>query len=232
MTTSATPLVEDELSLLESLVPLDGARLIEAGCGAARLARDLLQRHTGAECVGLEVDERQLAKNIAEASPRLHFVRAGAQAIPFGDASFDGALMLKSLHHVPMDAMDRALDEMARVLRPGGWLYVSEPVYEGTLNELIRLFNDERVVRAAAQQALDRAVARGRWVETAQRHFEMPVHFENFAQFEQRMMRPTFAEHHIDDALLAQVRAKYEPHQRADGARFTRPQHARLLRRV
>ena len=71
--------------------------------------------------------------------------------------------MLKSLHHVPMALMDQALAELARVLRPCGWLYVSEPVYAGQLNELIRLFNDEGEVRAAAQAALDRAVASGRW---------------------------------------------------------------------
>lgn len=224
-------LIDNELDLLEALQPLGGTRLVEAGCGAARLARDLLARHPDTQVTGLEVDDRQLAKNMAEPMPRLHFVRAGAQAIPFADASFDGALMLKSLHHVPLDDMDRALDEVARVLRPGGWLYVSEPVYDGALNELIRCFNDEGVVRAAAQQALDRALAGGRWRAGAERRFDMPVHFRDFADFEQRMMRPTFADHRIDDAMLARVAALYAPHQSADGARFTRPMHVRLLHR-
>jgi hypothetical protein len=48
-------LITNELDLLESLVPLQGARLIEAGCGAAQLAQDLLRRHTDATLVGLEV---------------------------------------------------------------------------------------------------------------------------------------------------------------------------------
>jgi SAM-dependent methyltransferase len=224
-------LIVNELDLLDTLLPLDGARIVEAGCGAARLARDLLQRHPNAEVAGLEVDERQLAKNLAEPAPRLHFVRAGAQAIPFGDASFDGALMLKSLHHVPLERLDQALDELARVLRPGGWLYVSEPVYAGALNELIRCFNDEGEVRAAAQGALDRAIAGGRWTAGPERRFDMPVRFRDFADFEQRMMRPTFADHHIDDAMLARVAALYAPHQGPDGARFTRPMHVRVLHR-
>jgi ubiquinone/menaquinone biosynthesis C-methylase UbiE len=153
------PVIANELDLLSELVPLAGARLVELGCGAARLARELLERHPDAELVGLEVDERQLAKNLAAPQERLQFVGAGAEAIPFPDARFDGALMLKSLHHVPMERMADALAEIRRVLRPDGWLYVSEPVYGGPFNEVVKIFNDEGVVRAAAQRALDAAIA-------------------------------------------------------------------------
>jgi hypothetical protein len=59
----------------------------------------------------------------------------------------------------------------------------------------------------------------------------MPVSYRDFADFEQRMMRPTFADHRIDDAKLAEVRAEFEPHCGPDGARFTRPMLVRLLRR-
>jgi SAM-dependent methyltransferase len=229
--TETLPLIDDELELLAALAPLDGARLIELGCGNARLARTLLERHPAAEVTALEVDQRQHAKNLAAPQPRLHFVPAGAEAIPFPDASFDGALMLKSLHHVPVPAMGRALGEVARVLRPGGWLYVSEPVYAGPLNELIRLFNDEREVRDAAQRALDDALRSGAWEAAAERRFATPVHFDDFADFEQRMMRPTFADHRIDDAMLAAVRERFAPHAGPQGASFTRPMHVRLLRR-
>lgn len=228
-------LINDELDLLDSLVPLQGAQLIEAGCGAAQLARSLLRRHTDAHLVGIEVDERQLAKNLSEPAglnPRLRFERAGAQDIPFAAGSFDGALMLKSLHHVPAASMDRALAEIARVLRPGGWLYVSEPVYAGAFNELIRIFNDEAVVRAQAQAALDRAVASGTWQPLAERRFAVPRHFASFDDFEQRAMRPTFADHGLTDAMVEQVRALFLPHLGANGARFEQPMHVRLLRKA
>lgn len=227
-----SPQIDNELDLLEALVPLKHARIIEAGCGAARLARDLVGRHAQAIVFGIDLDERQLAKNLQRPVERLQVERAGAQAIPFAAASFDGALMLKSLHHVPLPDMDLALAELARVLRPGGWLYVSEPVYAGALNELIRLFNDEGTVRAAAQAALDRAVASGVWMAADEHRFETPVKFASFEDFEQRMMRPTFADHRIDDAMLDRVRARYAPHQRPDGAHFTRPMHVRLLRKT
>ncbi|MFP5412643.1 MAG: class I SAM-dependent methyltransferase [Gammaproteobacteria bacterium] len=224
-------IVTDELSVLADLVPLAGQDIIELGCGAARLARQLLDRYHDAQVTGLEVDARQHAKNLAAPRERLRFVAAGAEAIPFPDASFDLALMLKSLHHVPMASMARALGEVARVLRPGGHLYSSEPVYAGALNEIVRLFNDEGTVRAAAQAALDEALRTGAWEQVAERRFEMPVSYRDFADFEQRMMRPTFADHRIDDAKLAEVRAEFEPHCGPDGARFTRPMLVRLLRR-
>lgn len=224
-------IVTDELSVLADLVPLAGQDIIELGCGAARLARQLLDRYHDAQVTGLEVDARQHAKNLAAPRERLRFVAAGAEAIPFPDASFDLALMLKSLHHVPMASMARALGDVARVLRPGGHLYSSEPVYAGALNEIVRLFNDEGTVRAAAQAALDEALRTGAWEQVAERRFEMPVSYRDFADFEQRMMRPTFADHRIDDAKLAEVRAVFEPHCGPDGARFTRPMLVRLLRR-
>lgn len=227
----ATPLVHDELDLLADLAPLAGARVVELGCGAAALARALLRRFPDSHVTALEVDERQHALNLANPQDRLHFVAGGAQAIPCADGSFDLALMLKSLHHVPRPLMAQALAEAARVLRPQGLLYVSEPVYAGPLNDIVKLFNEEREVRAAAQAALDAALQAGAWDELADLRFETPVHFPDFASFEARMMRPTFADHRIDDAKLAQVRAAFEPHCGADGARFVRPMVARLLRR-
>lgn len=227
-----TPRIDDELEVLSSLVPLSGQKIVELGCGAAQLARTLLEHYPGSTVTALEVDERQHAKNLARPQERLTFVAAGAQAIPAPDAGFDLALMLKSLHHVPRQSMATALAEAARVLRPGGHLYVSEPVYAGPFNELIRLFNDEGVVRAAAQAALDDALRGTVWHQVAERWFDMPVHFSDFDDFEQRMMRPTFTDHAIDDTKLAQVRCAFEPHSGRDGARFLRPMHVRLLRRA
>ena len=226
------PIQNDELELLNALVPLQAQDVIELGCGAARLARSLLKRWPQCTVTGLEVDAVQHTKNLANPQDRLSFVAAGAQAVPFADASFDLALMLKSLHHVPMAAMDQALEEVARVLRPGGFLYVSEPIYGGAMNELVRLYNDEGVVRPAAQAALDRALATGQyWDAVTERRFAQAAHFASFEDFAQRMMYPSFADHKVDEAMLAKVRAVFEPHCGAHGADFARPMHVRLLRR-
>lgn len=234
-------LIRDELALLGSLVPLDGANLIELGCGAADLARRLVAAHPGATVLGLEVDARQMAKNRAQPEGTwagIRLVEAGAEAIPAPDASFDGALMLKSLHHVPLDRLDQALAEVHRVLKPGGWLYVSEPVYDGLSNEVIRLFNDEGEVRRAAYQALMRALANsgsdGGWEMVTERFFEMPTRYRDFEDFARRMIDVTFAERHLDEATRAEVQARFERLARRgeDGQRhFTRPMRIDLLRK-
>lgn len=156
-------MIEDELDLLAELVPLADQRIIELGCGAAQLARQLLARHPESRIIGLEVDQRQHAKNLAAPQPGLEFVAGGAEAVPFDDQCFDLALMLKSLHHVPVHSMPRALGEAARVLRPGGHLYVSEPVFDGPFNEVVRLFNDERVVRLRVLLPVTLALQEGWW---------------------------------------------------------------------
>jgi ubiquinone/menaquinone biosynthesis C-methylase UbiE len=226
------PQIRDELDLLEDLVPLTELRLIELGCGTARLARALVNRHPGTRLVGLEVDLEQHSKNVSSQQERLLFVAGSAEAVPFPDAGFDGALMLKSLHHVPLDGMDTALAEVARVVKPGGWLYVSEPIFGGALNEIVRLYNDENTVRRAAQTALDRALASGtHWEAVTERRFAQPAHFDDWADFERRMLYPSFADHHITPALTARVHTAFVPHMTSDGAHFVRPMHARLLRR-
>lgn len=233
-------LISNELDVLAALLPLQhlsqhNVRLqaIELGCGGAHLARELLELGLVASVAGLEVDQRQHAKNLSHPTPGLTFMQAAAQAIPLADARFDLALMLKSLHHVPLHAMGKALDEVARVLKPGGWLYVSEPVYSGPLNDIVKLFNDEGMVRAAAQLALDEALDRhdSPWQALPEKRFDMPVRYTSVADFEQRMLYPSFVDHHITDAVLATVRAALAPHMTASGARFTRPMHVRVLQK-
>ncbi len=234
MPTATAALTTDELDILAELLPAPGPTIIELGCGAAWMARKMLQRWPLLTYLGLEVDHIQHGRNLQDPPIGMRFAAAGAEDIPTPDAAFDLALMLKSLHHIPLAAMDQALDEIARVLRPGGHLYVSEPVYAGALNDIVRLYNDEGVVRAAAQAAVDRALAKpgSCWQEVAQRRFDMPVRYADFAEFERRMLYPTFTTHQIDDALLARIAAAFAPHCGSDGAHFVRPMHVRLLQRA
>jgi len=234
-------LVSNELDVLAALLPLQhfakhgtGLSVIELGCGNARLVREMLELGLARSAVGLDVDERQLAQNMAKPMAGLTFLQASATSVPFADSHFDLALMLKSLHHVPLHGMGRALDEVARVLKPGGWFYVSEPVYDGPLNQIVKLFNDEGMVRMAAQMALDEAIDRhdSPWKALQDHRFDMPVRYANCADFEQRMLYPTFADHRIDEATLQAVRSAYAAHAAPDGStRFTRPMHLRLLQK-
>jgi ubiquinone/menaquinone biosynthesis C-methylase UbiE len=226
------PLIVEEIDFLQSLADLAQYRqIIELGCGAAELSRKLLARWPQCAVTALEVDEAAYAKNLLKPMERLQFVRAGAQAIPCETGRFDLALMLKSLHHVPLDQLSQALAEVQRVLRPQGLLYVSEPVFAGALNEVMRLFHDEELVRAAALQAVRNAVDCGAWEQLGEHCFDVPVHFQDFAEFERRMVAVTYANHRLDAATLAAVRERFEPHMGAGGAHFLRPMRVNLLRK-
>ena len=229
MTDTPDDVVSDELDFLAAHVTLAQARIVELGCGKAELSRRLVQRFADAHVDALEVDATQHAANVAAPAARLHFIAAGAQAIPLPDASRDGAIMLKSLHHVPVLLMDQALAEAARVLRPGGWLYVSEPVYDGVYNDIIKIFNDEREVRAQAYAAVHRAVAAGRYTLEFERIISMPVVFKDFDEFLRKTVYVSFAERDLSPEMLADVKAAFMPHLGPQGARFIRPVRVQLL---
>ena len=59
------PLIDDELDVLTDLVPLAAQDIIELGCGAAKLSRASARAPPDSRVTGLEVDERQHAKNLA-----------------------------------------------------------------------------------------------------------------------------------------------------------------------
>lgn len=231
MTMQTPRLVTDEAEFFQEVIPVRGARVVELGCGKAAFARSLLQRGIARSVDGFEVDAAQHAANLsATRVAGLRFGMAGAQAIPLPDDSCDVAVMLKSLHHVPIDHLDGALAEIARVLVPGGWLYVSEPVYAGEFNDIVKLFHDEGEVRAAAYAALRRAADTGvlRW--ESELFFETPLHFRDFDDFVDRIVRVTHSDIEMAPAVAAEVRRRFERFQRPDGAHFVRQMRVNLLR--
>lgn len=81
-------------------------------------------RAAGATVIGLEYDPDELAVgHLPSGVVERALCRADAQAIPLATGSLDGVFCSNMLEHVP-DAT-RVLDEIARIVRPGGWAYVS-----------------------------------------------------------------------------------------------------------
>ncbi|ADE11392.1 Methyltransferase type 11 [Sideroxydans lithotrophicus ES-1] len=223
----------DERDIYERLLPLEDADILELGCGKAEKTFAIAERGKANRIVALEVDEIQHAKNLQRKTPsNVSFQLGGAQAIPVGDRSFDIVLMFKSLHHVPLALMDTAMAEIHRVLKPGGMAYISEPVFAGEFNEILRLFHDEQAVRAAAFAAVERAVAAGSFELASETFFDTPVHFENFEQFEEQILKVTHTQHRLAPELYQQVRQKFMHHMKTDGASFRTPIRVDLLRKV
>jgi SAM-dependent methyltransferase len=102
--------------------PVSGLALLNAGCGTGGF-NEAAER-AGARAWGVDVDAEAVA--IARLRPGgERIARAAAEALPFSPAAFDVVYCYSTLEHVA-DA-HRALAEMARVLRPGGALYLHTP---------------------------------------------------------------------------------------------------------
>lgn len=111
------------LENVERLLPLlAGSRVLEVGCGTGHLTRRLAAR--GVDIVGVDVNPR--AREIA-GTGRVQTM--GAEALDFDDGSFDAIVSIHAIEHIP--ALETALAEMARVLRPEGQallVYPAEPI--------------------------------------------------------------------------------------------------------
>lgn len=180
-----------DIGAVAALLAVDGLSVVDIGCGPGIVARELCAR--GATVLGVEPDPIQAAKNRA-APPvaGLTFVEGKAQALPLVDQSVDGVFFFRSLHHVPMAEMDAALTEAARVLkRATGFLCVVEPAMTGTHFPVMRPFNDETVVRNAAQAALART-ARRLFASAALLRYVQYPRYENFEAMVTRVTGQTF----------------------------------------
>jgi len=221
-------LVANEVDLLDEILPLAGTKVLELGCGTAEKTRIVSQK--AASILALEVDEIQLKKNkMISDLPNVTFSHGGAEKILAADASFDIVLMFKSLHHVPVDLMEKALNEVSRVLKQGGLAYVSEPVYAGDFNNILSLFHDERVVREAAFAAVKRIVSSRRMALVTQKFFLQPMHFEDFTEFEEQVIGVTHSDHKLSTELFEEVRAKFNKCMTPAGADFYMPIRVDLL---
>ena len=223
----------NEVKLMLDELPFDGASVLELGCGKAEKTRMLAETGRLKEIVALEVDDIQHQRNLQITDlPNVHFRHGGAEAIPADDDSFDLVLMFKSLHHVPMEHMDTALGEIARVLKPGGLAWISEPVFAGDLNEVFCLFHNEKIVREAAFAAIGKAVDDGRLNLEKQLFFNTRSFFESFNQFDRRMIQVTHTSHRLAPELYQRVKEKFESYLTPEGATFLNPQRVDLLRKA
>jgi SAM-dependent methyltransferase len=99
------------------LVPPPGRQTVDIGCGEGRLARDLKQR--GHRIVAID-SSPSLVAAARECDPSMDVRLADAAALPLDDASADLAIAFMSLQDI--DAMPAAIQDVARVLAPGGRL--------------------------------------------------------------------------------------------------------------
>jgi ubiquinone/menaquinone biosynthesis C-methylase UbiE len=130
--------------LFERMSIRPAARILELGCGTGLLWRALADRVSSDWSVvltdfseGMLREARRVTSTLA---CRVHAAVADAGAVPFPDASVDVVVANHMLYHVP--DRDRALQEIRRVLDPGGVLYATTigTTYLHQLEELVAAY--------------------------------------------------------------------------------------------
>ena len=127
--------------------------VLELGSGSGAMAAELLERFPTVRLLATDVDASMRAAasaRLARFGDRARVTEADASALPFPDADVDGVVSFIMLHHV-VD-WERALAEVARVLRPGGLLAGYDLMASGPNRLLHR--HDHATHRLATADAL------------------------------------------------------------------------------
>ncbi len=146
-----------------------GLALLDYGCGAGDLMRVLALSGAQASFTGCDVSTGMLAE-VARRWPQAlgaapsTAVQDGART-PFADSQFDVATISAVLHHVPVAERTSVYAELARVIKPGGRIYVFE---HNPRNPLVRYVIartpiDENAILLDAREVQDGLLASARY---------------------------------------------------------------------
>lgn len=102
-----------------------GQSVLDLGCGGGATAAAIHAAGVG-DVWGLDPSP-YLLRHAAQDHPAIRFVHGVMEDIPFPDARFDGVSVCFAFHEMPPARIREALQEISRVLRPGGILVVAEP---------------------------------------------------------------------------------------------------------
>ncbi len=99
-----------------------GMKLLDAGCGPGTITVGLAEAVAPGQVFGFDIGESEIERSTELAKERgitnARFQVADSKNLPFEDESFDAVFSSAMLEHVP--GREQALDEMIRVLKPGG----------------------------------------------------------------------------------------------------------------
>ncbi|HEY5271466.1 MAG TPA: class I SAM-dependent methyltransferase [Anaerolineales bacterium] len=113
------------LRLLRQCVLLPGIRALDVGCGTGRWSELMLSR--GWEPYGIDMGKQAL-RYAAEAWPETRFTCGMLPSLCFADESFDLAVSVTVLQHVPHAQQRESVDAIYRALKPGGHFVVIETI--------------------------------------------------------------------------------------------------------
>jgi len=105
-----------------SLLPAD--RLLDVGCGTGALLHHLSTTHPDMQLFGVDPVSEMLAIAGRRLSPSIKLTEGWAEQLPFATEQFDVVVSCNMFHYIQKPVL--ALQEMQRVLRPGGRLVITD----------------------------------------------------------------------------------------------------------
>ncbi len=114
---------------LELMDVQPGDRVLDLGCGTGWASRRLAKMAPNGEVVGIDVADEML-RRAGQASAdfkNIRYVWGSAENIPAADDAFDKVLSVESFYYYADQG--KALDELRRVLTPGGRLFILINLY-------------------------------------------------------------------------------------------------------
>lgn len=106
--------------LVQMMNDLRGKKVLDLGAGTGRMIHHL--RNLGANVVAADLSEKML-KKLHKKYPDIETIVADIEGLPFKDESFD--CVLASFVIVHLKYLDKAFEEVYRVLKPGGAFFVT-----------------------------------------------------------------------------------------------------------
>lgn len=101
----------------------EGSRVLDIGCGSGRLVQYFKERKI--EYVGMD-NVAAMLEQARKSYPKAHFQYGDIIDIPSPDSAFDEVLAVAVVHHIPSHRLRlKAMQEVKRVLKPGGQVYMT-----------------------------------------------------------------------------------------------------------
>lgn len=118
--------------LIEILAPQAGERVLEIGPGTGYYTFEMAARLDSGQVDIFDIQQEMIDHVMREANRRgitnVEPALGDAQSLPYADGSFDAVVLITVLGEIP--SQERALNEVARVLKPGGRLIVGEMIVD------------------------------------------------------------------------------------------------------
>jgi ubiquinone/menaquinone biosynthesis C-methylase UbiE len=132
------------LNLMEKLlgfIPDKRGTVLDVACGLGATTRFLMNYYDPSDVTGINISEKQLATCRINV-PRCRFLRMDATRLEFLDGSFDAVLCVEAAFH--FDTREDFLREAYRVLKPDGYLVLSDILFQSPEAEAARLTRTPR----------------------------------------------------------------------------------------